>query len=246
MNTSYDAGTRLRRHYHAQTYLCVVLGGRFEERCGHDDWECASGTLIFNPCAEPHQDRFGPAVQCINIEPTADWLTAVRDGNPLPDRPVYVRSPATVHGARRLAAEMRRRDEASILCIETLVLELVQELARLSIRAASDSRPRWLADALDLIHSRFAESISVRSIAEAAGVHPAHLARTFRTHLRCSVGEYVRRLRLEAAHRALTLSSVPLAHVAFDAGFYDQCHLCRSIRRHWGLTPRRLRARGSG
>jgi transcriptional regulator GlxA family with amidase domain len=29
--------------------------------------------------------------------------------------------------------------------------------------------------------------------------------------------------------------------VAVDAGFYDQAHLTRSLRRHTGLTPRHLR-----
>jgi AraC family transcriptional regulator len=57
-----------------------------------------------------------------------------------------------------------------------------------------------------------------------------------------SVGDYVRRLRLEWAANELATSELPLADVAIGAGFVDQSHFTRAFKRHTGVTPGRFRA----
>jgi AraC family transcriptional regulator len=87
------------------------------------------------------------------------------------------------------------------------------------------------------LRARFRENLSLDEVARTAGVHPAHLARSFRCHFRCSAGEYVRRLRVEHACRELCRRDTPLAAVALEAGFGDQSHLTVVFKRHTGLTP---------
>jgi AraC family transcriptional regulator len=74
------------------------------------------------------------------------------------------------------------------------------------------------------------------------GVHPVHLAREFRRHFRCTPGEYVRRLRVESAARALSHSDAPLAQIGLAAGFSHQAHFCRVFKRHTGMTPSEFRS----
>ncbi len=57
----------------------------------------------------------------------------------------------------------------------------------------------------------------------------------------CSVGEYVRRRRLEYVRRKLVDLELPLAQIAIDAGFADQSHLTRIFKRFTGMTPGRYR-----
>ena len=78
-------------------------------------------------------------------------------------------------------------------------------------------------------------------LAADAGVHPAHLARTFRRHFRASVGAYARRLRLDGAARRLAMSNDSMAAIAVEAGFADQSHLTREFRRWLGVTPGQYR-----
>jgi AraC family transcriptional regulator len=87
----------------------------------------------------------------------------------------------------------------------------------------------------------------VGELARDVAVHPRHLMRTFRRYYGCSVGEYLRRSRIRRAQRLLTETSLVLAAVASDAGFYDQSHFARLFRRATGLAPseyRRLVVRG--
>ncbi|HEX7111160.1 MAG TPA: helix-turn-helix transcriptional regulator, partial [Mizugakiibacter sp.] len=76
-----------------------------------------------------------------------------------------------------------------------------------------------------------------------AGVHPAHLARRFRRALGLSVGEYQRRLRIEATREALAHSPQPIAAIAAAAGFADQSHYARVFQRLTGEAPRDYRRR---
>jgi AraC family transcriptional regulator len=102
-----------------------------------------------------------------------------------------------------------------------------------------------LRRARELLHDRFLETLSLSEIAGHAGVHPVHLARTFRKYYRCSIGEYQRRLRVEHASRQIINSSRSLAAVAVDAGFADQAHFCRVFKNYTGLTPSKFRAQFS-
>jgi AraC family transcriptional regulator len=73
-------------------------------------------------------------------------------------------------------------------------------------------------------------------------VDPAHLARTFRAHYRCSIGDFVRRLRVERASCELTDTDTPMADIALGLGFFDQSHFSRVFKDQTGLTPTEFRA----
>ena len=103
------------------------------------------------------------------------------------------------------------------------------------------SAPAWLLEVRDLVNDRFSENLSLNEIAESVGVHPAHLARSFRRCYRCTLGEYQRRIRVEYAGRQLSETHTPIANIALAAGFADQAHFSRTFRSHTGLTPARFR-----
>jgi len=94
----------------------------------------------------------------------------------------------------------------------------------------------------DLLHARFAEHLTLDEIAQAVGIHPDRLCHGFRDRYGCSVGEYVRQLRIEFACRQLATSDAPLVEIALAAGFADQAHLSREYLRLAGATPSRAQA----
>jgi AraC family transcriptional regulator len=59
----------------------------------------------------------------------------------------------------------------------------------------------------------------------------------FRQQYGCTVGDYVRKLRLDFASRQLATSSASLAAIALAAGFADQSHFTKAFRRASGMTP---------
>ena len=100
--------------------------------------------------------------------------------------------------ARRLISELRRNDDLMPLQIEALVLELLVETARPS-RRSHGPVPPWVQVAEDFIRSNLFDTMSLANIADAAQVHPVyHVSRAFRKHQGTTVGEFIRRLRVEA------------------------------------------------
>ena len=69
------------------------------------------------------------------------------------------------------------------------------------------------------------------------GVHPVTLARAFRRTFGCTIGEYLRRLRIERAAEQLATGTQPLAEIALAAGFADQSHFSNVFRRRVGMSP---------
>ncbi len=107
---------------------------------------------------------------------------------------------------------------------------------------SGDRIPQWLERVRNNLEQRFAEPLKLSEIAAEAGVHPVHLAREFRKHYGTSVGEYLRRVRIEYACRELMGSNVAVTNIAFAAGFADQSHFSRTFKRLCGTTPGRYRA----
>ena len=135
---------------------------------------------------------------------------------------------------------MRAPDAMSEIVVESLATEVIVFASRLTRR--SGGRNGWLDRARRRIEAEFATPLSLASIAAAVGVHPVHLARQFRATHGCTVGEYIRRVRVDHARRELVATSKPIAEIALAAGFFDQSQLTRTFKRVTGRTPAAYRA----
>jgi AraC family transcriptional regulator len=132
--------------------------------------------------------------------------------------------------------KFREMDDESLRTLEQALLE------GQSVTNSGRRFPQWLERVRNILEQRFAEPFKLSEIAAEAGVHPVHLAREFRKHYGASVGEYLRRVRIEYACRELMGSNVAVTNIAFAAGFADQSHFSRTFKRLCGTTPGRYRA----
>jgi AraC family transcriptional regulator len=97
--------------------------------------------------------------------------------------------------------------------------------------------PSWISMAEHYLNEHYSTQTPLKELARLVGVHPVHLAKTFKRARGCTIGTYVKRLRL--AHALLSGSN--LGQAAVEAGFYDQNHLCRVSRLELGSTPKMFR-----
>ena len=93
----------------------------------------------------------------------------------------------------------------------------------------------------EIVETRFLEPLSLAEIASAVGVHHVHLSREFRRHNNYTVGELIRRRRVEHACHLLAHSHMSLAEIALTCGFSDQSHFSLMFKRHMGMTPSKFR-----
>jgi len=229
-------------HAHEAASICLTLSGQgLEILDGHRVITHPGGLILRGPQLK-HSDQYGSVPhRSFMIELEQKWLETCRhfirlfEGHRhFPGGPV----PAL---ALRIYRESRVKDSIAPLIVEGLMLEMLGHASR-SLVKAHVRLPGWLLQARDLLHGRFNDSLNLEEIASIVGVHPTHLARSFKKHYRTTVGEYLRRLRLDWATRQLSETEDSIAEIASAAGFYDQSHFSHLFKQHTGFTPAEFRA----
>lgn len=169
------------------------------------------------------------------------WLARVREYSTVIDSQAEFNRARLINLATKLYNEFRLMDEAAPLAIEGLMLEIMAEADRSTKATYERGIPRRIKRAKEFLQAHFQEPIRLEHVAKAVDAHPVYLAREFRKHYRYTVGEYIRRLRVEMVCSQLSGSNKPLAEVALSAGFADQSHLSRAFRSFTGMTPAEYR-----
>ena len=241
--TRYQPGSKLPRHSHESHYFCFVLSGSYQEKYDCKVRSCEPSMILYHPAGEVHAQVFDKtAVDLFRIEVNPDRVRYPSHPDlSMPGRDFS--GGLSVGLAHKLYREFREPDAVSHLAIEGLGLELIATLARASERGRNISRqPQpWLKQAYELIGSRYLEHLMLNDIASEVGVHPVTLAREFRRHYDCTVGELVRRKRISFACSELLKRDASVADVAIAAGFYDQSHFVRIFKKLNGISPAEFR-----
>lgn len=238
---TYNARSRLARHAHERSYFCFVLHGTYTERYGRREILCKPSSVTFRASDETHEALLHDTdsrVFVIEISPR--WIETLRaDSLSLKsDHDFY--EGATPRLCASLNREFHKTDTAARLAMEGLAIELLAEASRqrsTSVRTV----PAWLKQAREMIVEQFPEALQLAQIAGAVGVHPVYLATAFREKFGITIGEFVRKLRIEHACAELVKGDLPLATIALQAGFVDQSHFSKVFKLYIGTTPARYR-----
>jgi AraC-like DNA-binding protein len=204
---------RVERHHHVAGYAAVVLRGGYLEAGDSGRFRAAAGDVLLHDAFEAHLDHFAPAgADILNVLLTA--APAVPFGKVAdPDRLVRQAEHDPAGAAAMLAEEL------------------------LPGRPALEDWPDLLAG--DLRNER------VPSLAAWAGAHglaASSLSRGFRLAYGVSPQRYRADHRAGRAARAMRNLRTSLAAVAAEAGFADQPHMNRTVKRAFGQSPSALRA----
>jgi AraC family transcriptional regulator len=234
-------------HEHAATSLCFVVSGHYVERMRGREHECPPRSVVFKPAAERHADVFGrDGARCLLIEIMPSRLESIEPYADITTRPGLARTAGLAGLGRRIHREFTRGDGLSPLAVEGLILEVLVEASRAEPGTSSRAQPAWLVRARDLIHESLDQPLTLSSVARQVGIHPAHLARSFRAHHQRTIGDYIRRLRIERAARELADGWRPIAEISARSGFCDQSHFSRVFRQQTGFSPAAFRASTRG
>jgi len=96
-----------------------------------------------------------------------------------------------------------------------------------------------------IIERNSERDLSLNGIAKACGVSRSHLANAFGTATGVSVMGYLRARRLSEAAKALAGGAPDILSIALDAGYASHEAFTRAFRDRFGVTPERVRERGS-
>ena len=253
---------RFAPHAHHEFVFGIVEAGAARTFFrGAEDVHAAGSVITFGPgevhtgapaCNEGWSYRVlypsEPLVRLIAHEATGRELTPTFDTS-------FVHDPALAHRVR--ATHEILESDADCLQKECALLEVIGEIvirhasARPNASASlSRSRsPAALRRVRDLLEAEYARTVTVRELAQVAGLSTFHLIRVFRATFGLPPYKYLEQIRIQQARRLIRLG-FPLTHVVHATGFSDQSHLTRYFKRIVGVTPgmyaragRELRAR---
>jgi len=255
----YEPGFRQAPHSHDYDGITLVVRGRLEEFVGAHVVSASALSVVFKPCGVGHALAVGEdGASTLRITLGPGTLAAALPGLVRSDRVSVLPAgwkwthagpaaaamlyPTAASGAPWRARSPNAASSArtAVRCLLQVFSEMNRDRAGEPVRS-EESAPVWLEQVRESIDAP-ASGLRLAAAARAARVHPVYLARMFRRHYGCSVGEMAKRGRLRLAARLLGEFDLSLADVAGEAGFSDQAHLCREFRHGTGVTPLQYRS----
>ena len=160
---------------------------------------------------------------------------------------LHVRDPRIEHIGWAVKAELESPEPLGRLYGDSLGIALASHLLRAYIRS---NAPRWdsrlsrrrVQRVVNYIHENLAHELSLAELAQLVDMSPSHFKVVFKQSLGLPVHQYVIRSRVEYASELITRDKLSLSQVALQAGFANQSHMARCMRRLTGATPNSLRA----
>ena len=194
---TYPAGFTTPNHSHSEAYFCLILDGISSQTYGSKSRVREPLTTTFYPPNERQSESFGrTGGRIFHVEIDSRWLHHFREYSVIGEESNDFRGGSVAWLMSRLHREFRSMDRTSPLLIEGLTLEIIAEAAR-DISIAGNRSTPWLEQARDILHERFADSMTLQRIAKLVGVHPVYLASSFRKKYHSTIGDYRQRLRIE-------------------------------------------------
>lgn len=127
------------------------------------------------------------------------------------------------------------RDHLSLGLLSHLVA-LFGEIA-LRRRRPGGLDARRAARAIEVLDASIAEDLSLRDLADAAGMSVFHFARAFKRTFGCPPHAYLREIRLREADRLLRTSRLNITEIAFECGYSSSSAFTAAFRRRYARTP---------
>jgi AraC-like DNA-binding protein len=147
----------------------------------------------------------------------------------------------------RLEAEARQsragREAMQRLVLVEILLVIYRCLqAERAARAAEPARLR-VEDVEAFVRERYAEGLSLASLAARFGFNPSYLSRLFSARTGVHLTEYINRVRIQKSCALLKRSAMGIVEIAFAVGYNNRSHFDRYFRRITGMSPREYRNR---
>lgn len=238
---TYPAAYAIPKHNHEAASLTFVMSGSLAEAVRGRTENLAPRDLLLKPAATEHSNRIGAkGARLLLVEVIASDFAEQAVQRAFA-RPSHISNPLAVSPLLRVGDELERNDSFSGICIEGLLLQLIADVARVE-GTTERLEPLFLKRTRERLQDEISSSWRIADLAAVENVSPVRLSREFRRRYGVSIGDYLRRLRLEKAMRDLATTDDAISTIAMHAGFADQSHLTRELRQATGLTPGAYRA----
>lgn len=223
----------------------VTLGPGEIWFCGM--WEPHGYQIVQGPCHRAVLMIYPPMLAETHFEelPGHNWLLPFTVAPPARPRVGPELRPALLSLARRLGQAGRDSEPCRQVRLRLLVWEILLRVTR-SWRPPSErsvlppgdfERVKLAIDAVFASRRR----MNTEEAAKLCGLSRNRFSDMFANVTGITFADFALRFRLSGAARQFACTEDPLKAVAWNWGFTDESHLCRSFMLHYGLSPSQYR-----
>ena len=222
-------------HSHEDIHLSLILqGGNLESR-KKEDKQVTPGKIMTYHQGEIHRNRFTAfPSKNLNLELKNEFFTQ----NDL----TFERLDLT--GTKRIETYLNLIKIFQELHINDLYTNDSIQLSLKSLftnNSISSHQPAWLFQLKELIEDRWDEFISLEELALILNVHPVTISKYFKIYYKCSLGDYMRKVKVQKAIDFLLHSKMSITEIAFACGFSDNSHMTRIFKMYLGYSPKKIK-----
>ncbi|NLR58415.1 helix-turn-helix transcriptional regulator [Chitinophaga polysaccharea] len=219
-------------HCHEHHHLTVVVKGGNVEHRSVKEKEVLAGQVLFYHSGESHKNSHTqcPSVN-INLEIPDSFLThyglSFSAVNRFPEQLEQMK-----YAVLKAYQACKLGDAALIpsLLLPGFTAPLVRKT----------ETPPWVLQLKMLLNDRWNETLSLQEMSVILGIHPVTISRYFPVYFNCSLGEYMRKIKIDRAMVMVHTQEASLTDIAYSCGFFDQSHFIRTFKSVTGFLPRRF------
>ncbi|GGA88956.1 MULTISPECIES: helix-turn-helix domain-containing protein [Mucilaginibacter] len=224
-------------HYHENAYFTFILAGNVIEGNKKEVYHCPAGSLLFHNWHDPHYNiKPKGFTRGFHIELQKRWFDNLDLKQDKLEGSFAIQDPDVKFLLYRIFKESKICDELTAMTVEMLLL---QTLNKMQVNNAGMSRqiPAWVGKLKMLLADDPARKHTLSELSGLLQLHPVHLSRDFSRYFNCTMGEYIRKLRIEKSFALLADGGLSLTDIAFTCGFADQSHFLRCFKQFGCDSP---------
>ena len=225
-------------HCHENSHITFILQGGNREQRRNREFEAVPGDIVFYASGELHRNlNTRHPSRNINVEIGNDFFSHHNL-----DITAFNHTKLNCANAKftllKAYQECLTNDEYSQSTIHALLLDFIAT----TYHAKNETfNPKWVRLVTEILNDRWNENVSLDELAKLIAVHPVTISKFFPKYFRCTLGEYVRKLRIEKATTLILKPQLSLTDIAYQCGFFDQSHFIRVFKQATGFLPNRFK-----
>jgi len=222
---SHYSGFRntMQPHHHDYLSISLLLSGSLIEHTTTGTTIAKPGSLLIKPHALIHSDIFTEKCTILSLN-IFDWKYYDLDCK---NWEIIHQNNTLKHFINLISNKNRQ--------------ENIHDIKKyLTPKYTTYSVPIWLKKIKEIIDFHFLETLQVSRLAKEAKVHPAYLGKVFKIHFGTDIKSYQKQLKIHYAISKITNNKSNLTQIAYDAGFSDQSHFSRELKKLTDFTPKTI------
>lgn len=237
--SSHSPNSTIPYHFHENPYFSLVLRGDIIENNRSNGYLRKPGTLVYHPANYGHSNLFkNEDSEIFNIQLMGQLLNDL-NGLHFKNSCQFILDESIVRSARRIYVMFIKK--SSIKAILNEIYRLLENLNKDKNLKLSRTLPDWFCELIEYIETHYNESITLDKLSDQVSIHPVHISRSFSRYLRCTMINYLHKVRIEKACLHLRSDPVSLSPLAYKLGYTDHSHFTRTFTTFVGIAPAQYR-----